>query len=134
MKRHALGTALLRKAPALTPQICILFSLQVTLAAHGADVPFTERVISTTAIDAVSVFAIDLDGDGDIDVLSATQGDSNLAWYENDGGSPPSFTERVISTTAYNGTSVYATDVDGDGIVDVFSLAGGRLTWNENDG
>ena len=34
---------------------------------------------------ANSVFAADVDGDGDMDVLSASQYDDKIAWYENDG-------------------------------------------------
>ena len=33
-----------------------------------------------------SVFAADVDGDGDLDVLSASQGDDKIAWYENTDG------------------------------------------------
>ena len=80
--------------------------------------PFTERAISTTAAFATSVFATDVDGDGDTDVLSASQLDDKIAWYENDGASPPSFTERVISTVADLATCVFSTDLDGDGTVD----------------
>ncbi len=32
-----------------------------------------------------SVYAQDLDGDGDMDVLSASHIDDKIAWYENDG-------------------------------------------------
>ncbi len=77
-----------------------------TLPAQSGDVPFTERVISTAAEPAYSVFAADVDGDGDTDVLSASWG--AIAWYENDGGAPPTFTERVISTTADGAWSVSA--------------------------
>jgi hypothetical protein len=73
---------------------------------------FTERVISTNAAGARSVYATDVDGDGDADVLSASAYDDKIAWYESDGGSPPGFTERVISTAAAGARPVYATDVD----------------------
>ena len=97
---------------------------------------FTERVISTSA-DAASwsVFAIDVDGDGDIDVLSSSGSDDKIAWYENDGAQ--SFTERVISTTSGDDTrSVYAIDVDGDGDIDVLSASynDDKIAWYENDG
>ena len=42
----------------------------------------SEHVISTNADGAKSVFAIDVDGDGDMDVLSASYSDDKIAWYE----------------------------------------------------
>ena len=100
----------------------------------GSPPSFTERVISTHAYRARSVFAADLDGDGDTDVLSASSSDDKIAWYESDGGSPPSFTERVISTTAISATSVFATDVDGDGDADVLSASRNKIAWYESNG
>ena len=35
------------------------------------------------------MFAADVDGDGDMDVLSASLYDDKIAWYENGGPSPP---------------------------------------------
>ena len=84
-------------------------------------VTFTEHVISTSADAAQSVYAIDVDGDGDMDVLSASYLDDKIAWYENDGRE--SFTEHSISTSASGTISVYATDVDGDGDMDVLSAS-----------
>jgi hypothetical protein len=43
-------------------------------------------VISAAADGAVSVFAADVDRDGDLDVLSATHEADEIAWYENRGG------------------------------------------------
>ena len=59
---------------------------------------FTARTITTSADGARSVFAADVDGDGDMDVLSASVTDDKIAWYENDGSeySPP----HTITTTA----------------------------------
>ena len=42
----------------------------------------------TSADSALSVYATDLDGDGDADVLSASYGDDKIAWYENQGRFP----------------------------------------------
>ena len=44
---------------------------------------FTAHTITTSADKPYSVYAVDLDGDGDIDVLSASATDDKLAWYEN---------------------------------------------------
>ena len=49
----------------------------------GAGTFSSQRVITTEARGAKSVFAIDIDGDGDQDVLSASPGDDKLAWYKN---------------------------------------------------
>ena len=102
----------------------------------GSPPVFTERVISTTADGADSVFAVDLDGDGDTDVLSSSHSDDKIAWYENNGGSPPVFTEHWISTAADGAWSVFASDVDGDGDMDVLSAShhDDTIAWYENDG
>jgi hypothetical protein len=38
---------------------------------------------NTAADGAISVYATDLDGDGDADVLSASNEDDRIVWYEN---------------------------------------------------
>ena len=95
----------------------------------GTHIGFTESVISTSADGARSVYATDVDGDGDMDVLSASYSDDKIAWYENDGSG--SFTEHVISTSADKAFSVYAVDVDGDGDMDVLSASYGddKIAW-----
>jgi uncharacterized protein (AIM24 family) len=97
---------------------------------------YIEHTITINANGARSVFATDLDGDGDTDVLSASNYDDEIAWYENDGASPPSFAPHVITNTADGATSVFATDVDGDGDADVLSASysDGKIAWYENDG
>jgi hypothetical protein len=87
----------------------------------------------TSANGARSVYATDLDGDGDADVLSASQLDDKIAWYENLGGG--SFgAQQVITTSAYGARSVYATDLDGDGDADVLSASwlDDKIAWYEN--
>ena len=95
---------------------------------------FTEHVLSDTAAGASSVFAIDLDGDDDLDVIAASALDATVAWYENDGAEQPSFTEHVIATDAAGAKSVFAGDLDGDDDPDIFVAAehDGAVIWYEN--
>ncbi len=104
---------------------------------NGASPPvWTPRTISTDAVNANSVFAADVDGDGDLDALSASPSDNKIAWYENNGASPPVWTPRTITTNALSATSVFAADVDGDGDVDALTTETffSRIAWYENRG
>merc|ERR1712185_270396 len=82
----------------------------------------------------MSVFAIDVDGDGDVDALSASWKDDTIAWYENIDGVGGSWTRHVISTLADGAYSVFAIDVDGDGDVDALSASqtDDTVAWYEN--
>ena len=98
--------------------------------------PFPATVITASADGAHSVFGIDMDGDGDTDVLSASRYDDTVAWYENLDGSGGSFSTHVITTSADGARSVFAIDMDGDGNVDVLSASqfDGKVRWYENLG
>ena len=62
------------------------FLVIVTSAALAVEVPFApQSTISTAADGATSVFAADVDGDGDMGALSASHDDNEIAWYENNG-------------------------------------------------
>ena len=92
-------------------------------------------MLTDQAWGAWDVSAVDMDGDGDLDVLSASIDDDKVAWYENLGGG--SFGPQQVVTTAPDGVnSARAADVDGDGDADVFSASGfdDRVAWYENLG
>ena len=96
---------------------------------------WTQRTITAAADDAFSVFPADLDGDGDVDVLSASTEDDTIAWHENSGAQPPTWTRRVITSQAPAAMAVVAGDLDADGDVDVASSAWGHeIAWYESDG
>ena len=93
----------------------------------------SQQVITTNADYARSVFATDLDGDGDADVLSASFYDNKIAWYENlSGGAFGS--QQVITNAADGAQCVFATDLDGDGDQDVLSASfyDDKIAWYEN--
>ena len=112
---------------------CAAAALLLVATRACPDVSFTARNIAVVG-SGESVLAIDVDDDGDIDVLAASKNDDTVNWYENDGSQ--SFTERIITTLADEVRSTYAIDVDGDGDVDALSasLADDTVAWYENDG
>ncbi|QRM90715.1 T9SS type A sorting domain-containing protein [Lacinutrix sp. WUR7] len=93
-----------------------------------------EDIISSYATYVQSVFASDLDGDGDMDVLSANQTSNSIVWYENIDGFGNFGLGQTITNLAYNAKSVYASDIDGDGDMDVLSASSndGEIAWYEN--
>ena len=93
-----------------------------------------QQVITTIADGAVSVYATDIDGDGDIDVLSASTFDDQIAWYENTNGLGNFGAQQTITTITDKARTVYATDIDGDGDMDVLSASfeDDKIAWYEN--
>ena len=89
---------------------------------------------STLGASPVSVYAVDINSDDNIDVLSAYNGAKTIAWHENDGAE--SFTEHIISTNANGAQSVFALDLDKDGDIDALSASqnDNKIAWYENDG
>ncbi len=83
---------------------------------------------------AQSVYAADVDGDGDMDVLGAAAGDDQIAWWRNTAGDGTFWIKRVVDGGFGQAHSVYAADVDGDGDVDVLGAAqtDNDITWWEN--
>jgi uncharacterized repeat protein (TIGR01451 family) len=94
-----------------------------------------QQIISTNANGANSIYAIDLDGDGDNDVLSAFIDGNKIVWYINNGNGNFS-SEQIISTNASYAASVYAIDIDNDGDNDVLSASQNddKIAWYINDG
>lgn len=97
---------------------------------------FTEHVIYsyTGAADYFNeVYCRDIDGDGDIDLLTTAAGDDEVVWWENDGSE--SFTKHVILDDNFmSANSPNIVDIDGDGDMDFLFLHSGSGLWCENDG
>lgn len=97
----------------------------------------SQEIISNQAQGANAVYACDIDGDGDFDVLSSSQADNKIAWYENTDGNGNFGDQQIISDIAEGASSVYACDIDGDGDIDVLSASSSesdidQIAWYEN--
>ena len=102
----------------------------------AADPSFTAADIVTNASNAQDVKVADMDGDGDLDIVSASPTDDTVAWYENNGAADPSFTKAVIATSADEVRNIDLADMDGDGDLDIVSASGvdDTIAWYENNG
>lgn len=94
----------------------------------------SQQIISEILEDPYSVFAADLDGDGDNDFLVASITGDTVGWFKNLDGQGTFGTYLSISTLTDGPTSIYAADADGDGDMDVFSTSSGddKIAWYEN--
>lgn len=108
-----------------------LFLVGISHAQFGAP-----QLISNQPSGPYDVFAADLDGDGDQDVLSTSLNDDRVDWYENLGSGGFGPRQMIGSHPGDNPVDVYAADLDGDGDVDVLSATylGREVMWYENLG
>lgn len=111
------------------------YGWQFTVASSLVAADFTSTITVTSAANgARSVYAADVDGDGDIDLLSASFFSGEIAWFENVGSA--AFMPHSITTSLVGAYAVHAADVDSDGDMDVLSASNNdnKIAWYENDG
>ncbi len=121
----------------MSPIKWILVTLTVAGLSH-AQTFSTKTLISDTLVLAKRITVIDLDADGDMDIVatandtSATPG--RLVWFENDGSQQ--FTEHLVSNSVLGARSVYVADLNEDGFPDILAGGDGRqaLSWFASDG
>jgi len=102
----------------------------------GSPPTFTAHRLINNYNGSRNSYVVDVNGDGRNDILSAAIGSDSVDWWENRGGSPPTFTRRNIASN-YNGAyDVVGFDADLDGDIDVLSTAqlADTLDWWQNDG
>ncbi|SRX72705.1 T9SS type A sorting domain-containing protein [Aequorivita antarctica] len=94
------------------------------------------RVIRDFSVYANMLFVADADGDGDMDVFSASNGDDEIAWQENLDGLGNFGAKNIITSSLPTAFAVYAADLDNDGDMDVLATSietfGGEVVWFEN--
>jgi len=108
---------------------------------NGDDpVSWTKYTINNNFPCALTAFAADLDNDDDLDVMATAWWTDDIAWWENSGTNPLSWTRHVIDSFNNGVWPIYACDIDNDQAIDIITGAdvltsGGSsaaLTWWEN--
>jgi len=90
---------------------------------RSCDISWNKHVIDDAFDYAFGVHAVDVDKDGDCDILGAAQEGDFIAWWRNEGGDPITWTKFIIDDNFDGATSVFAVDIDGDLDVDVVGSA-----------
>lgn len=101
----------------------------------GYPITWTKFTIADNFFQAFSVYAADLDNDGDKDVIGAAGAGDEIAWWSNNGGTPIQWTKHVIRTDYDFAHEVYAYDLDADKDMDVFGASTDLdlISWWRND-
>jgi hypothetical protein len=97
---------------------------------------FVAQVINDDTPGLLAVITLDIDHDGDMDIVTASWTDDAIHWYENHSGAPPTFTGRQLSAELQFPNDLRSGDIDGDGKVDLFTSAssGGGVIMFLNNG
>jgi hypothetical protein len=102
----------------------------------GSPIGWTKYLIADAFGAAISVYAADIDGDLDTDVVGAGWDRNQIAWWRNDGGTPPTWVKQSIAGSFLHAHEVDVCDVDRDGHIDVLGVgaANNTVAWWRNDG
>jgi hypothetical protein len=116
-----------------------LFWMENTSPAGDGQV-WMEHSISDDFLYVQSIFAADLDADGDLDVLATSLNSFEVAWWRNEGGNPINWTMTTIDDFFSYAHWVFVTDLDQDGRLDILGAAyrgenqSSSLAWWHNEG
>ena len=89
----------------------------------------------TNDFSSSAAYTADIDGDGDIDIITASNQAARLIWYEND-HTALTFTPHTIDNSINIPTLLVVGDVDGDGDLDLLAATNFSKTviWYRNLG
>ena len=115
----------------------ILYLFLLTLFSFSASYSQTSFDIFTITNDfprATDAYPIDIDNDGDIDIVGASAENNEISWWENDG--EQNFTKHFVSNNLGWARTAIAVDLDNDNDIDIAGAGWdpGSVLWWENDG
>ena len=102
----------------------------------GAATEWVEHAVDEDFDFAIHVFAIDLDGDEDKDLLGAAFKDNAITWWENTNGEGTAWTRHDVDDTFRGARHICVVDIDVDDDLDIIGSADldNTVAWWENTG
>lgn len=117
---------------------CALVSAMSLLSSSFlfGQINFAKHTIDGNFDGAYAAYGIDLDGDGDKDIVASAIDAADIAWYENDG--QQNFAKHPIDGSFICAEYLHIVDLDMDGDLDIVagacSASGVVIAWFENNG
>ena len=103
------------------------------ISTDGSATNWAIEVDVTGAVNGPSgMNTVDLDRDGDLDILLGVTTAASARWYENEDGTGDTWTPHTIVASSTNRLSAGDPDFDGD--MDLVRIGSNELHWLENDG
>lgn len=106
------------------------------LPSHAAPPTFAAHAVGDLD-HAIPVVAVDLDQNGDLDLLSGSHTMHTVVWFEQvrASGGPPAWVPHTISSSSMGVYSLYAAALDADADVDVITAnkegaSGQQVPWS----
>jgi hypothetical protein len=103
----------------------------------GTGITWSKHLVDGNFSDPKSVFAADIDGDGDMDLAGASHAagsTQDISWWENVDGAGLTWLQHVVNSEFWGAESVWIVDIDEDSDGDVLgaSYYDGMIIWWEN--
>jgi hypothetical protein len=102
----------------------------------GTPISWEKYTIDDSLPGAEIVYVADIDGDNDPDVVATGPLADDVVWYENTGGTPPTWNKYTIDDTLLSALACHVADIDGDDTLDVVAIGSVAedVVWYENKG
>lgn len=113
--------------------LCLLSCCPTLMGQFGS-----QQVISVEMNGTKAVFADDIDGDGDYDIVATSEFDDKVSWFENLDGQGNFGEEKIISQSLHAAYEVYVAKIDNDAYLDIAIAAkghnaqDGKIYWIKN--